>query len=156
RLDVIDVAEQLLELCGKRRIPGNLREAGDPGQAEVLADGVEVGEPQVATTLQVQRDQVEPTGARRAEQEGAHVVDDLVVELLRLLRGNATEERLYAVGHHERWGRGEERVAQRERTLGDRLAVGAEALDGRAEQRVADAVGGGREHRADARVHPRV
>ena len=51
----------------------------------------------ITASLNVERSQIESSRPWRSEQEIAYVIDDEGVELLCLLRGQATQERLLSI-----------------------------------------------------------
>ena len=57
----------------------------------------------VAAALDIQRDQVEAPGSWRTEKKIPYVVDNQIVQILRLLGGEAAENRIDSFRLKNRW-----------------------------------------------------
>ncbi len=90
----------------------------------------------IAAALNVERDEIEPAGARRAKQEVAHVVDDLRINFFGPIRGKVLQHRIDARFLNQAGI--EEGVAQFN-AFAHLVAVVVEEFDVGAEHAVADA-----------------
>ena len=142
-VDEIEGAVDLLHGLPDGGVGIDVAEFARGALAEGLADFGVAGQAVITAALHVEGGEIESAGAGRAEEEVADVIDDVAVEFLAGLTGEAAEEGVDAflldVGGIEE-GVGEGEVAG-----GGFRSVRVETQEGGGEEAVAEAVGGSRE-----------
>ena len=153
-VDVVDRFVSRRQFVLDRDVVADVGERFDAFQAHRFAGGVVIGQPVVASALDVQGRQIEAARTGRAEQEVPHVVDQVRVDLLLGRRRQPLEDRVDAAVNDRR--RIEERVTQRDRTGFGDAAIVVQAGEFAGQRRVAVPERRRGEQVADRRIDRRI